>query len=95
MSATMTTSKRSLRPRLWGLAFSLLLIPAIAMQFTAEMNWGPEDFIAGAVLIGLAGLGIELALRLFRSPRARLVGMAGVLFLFVLVWAELAVGIFT
>lgn len=95
MSATMTTSKRSLRPRLWALAFSLLLIPAIAMQFTAEMNWGPEDFIAGAVLIGLAGLGIELALRLFRSPRARLVGIAGVLFLFVLVWAELAVGIFT
>jgi hypothetical protein len=29
----------------------LLMIPAIAMQFSDEMNWGPGDFlVAGALL---------------------------------------------
>ena len=88
-------SSLPLRRVLWLLAFAVLLVPAVAMQFTAEVNWGPEDFLVAALLIGLAGLGIELALRWWRAPRARLLAVAGVLFLFLLVWAELAVGIFT
>lgn len=72
----------------------LLLIPAVAMQFTGQMNWGKEDFLAAAVLIGGAGLGIELAVRMIKSRSAMFAAIAGVLLAMLIVWAELAVGIF-
>ena len=84
-----------LRFALWSFAGLLLLIPAVAMQFTAQMNWGREDFLAAAVLIGGAGLGVELAVRLIKSRKAMLFAIAGVLAGLLLVWAELAVGIFS
>lgn len=79
----------------WGLAGAILLVPLVAMAFTAEMNWGAEDFLAAAVLLGGFGLAFELAVRVTRNPIVRTVtGLAlGVLLL--LVWAELAVGIFS
>lgn len=83
-----------LRLALWGFAGLLLLVPAVAMQFTPVVNWGAEDFIAAAVLIGGAGLGIELAVRLVKSRTAMFALIAGVIALMLLVWAELAVGIF-
>lgn len=83
-----------LRLALWSLAGLLLLIPAVAMQVSAQMNWGKEDFLAAAVLIGGAGLGIELAVRLIKSRRAMMFAIAGVLAVLMLAWAELAVGIF-
>lgn len=84
-----------LRLSLWGFAGLLLLIPAIVMQFTPEVNWGPEDFIAAAVLIGGAGLGIELTVRFVMSRSAMFALIVGVLALMLLVWAELAVGNFS
>jgi hypothetical protein len=84
-----------LRLSLWGFAGLLLLIPAVAMQFSSQMNWGKEDFLAAAVLIGGAGLGIELAVRLIKSRNVLLIAIAGVLAVLLLVWAELAVGIFS
>ncbi|MBK7270939.1 MAG: hypothetical protein IPI07_16005 [Flavobacteriales bacterium] len=29
----------------WSLAALMLLFPVVAMQFTDEVNWGPEDFL--------------------------------------------------
>lgn len=84
-----------LRLALWAFAGLLLLIPAVAMQFTPEVNWDKEDFLAAAVLLGGAGLGIELAVRLIRSRRVMMLAIAGVLAVLLLVWAELAVGIFS
>lgn len=72
----------------------ILLIPLIAMQFTDKVNWTPGDFvIAGALLLG-TGLLCELALRKVKkiSHRIRLCG--AILIVFLLVWAELAVGLF-
>ncbi len=83
-----------LRLALWGFAGLLLLIPAVAMQFTTEVRWGKEDFLAAAVLLGGAGLGIELAVRLIKSRRVMFAVIAIVLLALLLVWAELAVGIF-
>lgn len=74
----------------WGLAAALLLLPAIAMQFTSEVNWGPEDFLAAALLLGTAGLGLELTARL---PRWRLVAGCCVVGAVLLMWLELAVGL--
>ena len=70
----------------------ILLIPLIAMQFTNEVNWTLSDFvIAGALLFG-TGLMFVLAARKTSKYRA-LIGFALVAAL-LLVWVELAVGIF-
>lgn len=73
---------------------ALLLIPLIAMQFTEEVNWSPGDFVVmGGLLFG-TGLMIDLVLRKVKGtfPRIAICGL--VLFVLLLVWAELAVGIF-
>jgi hypothetical protein len=72
----------------------LLLIPFIAMQFTNEVNWSIFDFaIMGGMLTG-TGLLIELTLRIVKSWQNRLIICGVVFVLFLLVWAEIAVGIF-
>lgn len=94
--ATGQSPNRKLNWRVLGWSFAVLLlcIPAVAMQFTREVNWGPEDFLAAALLIGLAGLGFELAARLSRGRAVRWIVAGAVLLGVLLVWAELAVGIF-
>lgn len=78
----------------WGLAALILAVPAAAMLFTREVNWGPGDFIIAAGLLGLTGLAIELGVRAARSAAARWLIAAAALMLMLVVWAELAVGIF-
>ena len=72
----------------------LLLIPLIAMQFTAEVNWTFLDFIvAGFLLLG-TGLLTELVLRKVKTVKYRIAIIMTLLLLLILIWAELAVGIF-
>jgi hypothetical protein len=82
------------RAAMWGAVATALLAPAVAMRFTEEVAWGPEDFaFAGVLLIGGAVL-FELAARKLRKP-VHLVAVGGLLALVVaLIWAEAAVGIF-
>jgi hypothetical protein len=77
----------------WGLAAGLLLLPAVAMQFTSEVDWGPEDFVAFGLMLLAACGAIELAMRMSRSVAYRLGAGVAVLAHFLLVWADLAVGI--
>lgn len=72
----------------------LLLIPLTAMQFTTEVNWKPMDFVAAGVLLLTAGLACEAILRLVKSLWWRIAAVGFVLMVLLLVWAELAVGIF-
>lgn len=72
----------------------ILLIPFIAMQFTDEVNWTLFDFlIAGGLLLG-TGLVIELVLRTVTKRVHRITICAAMIILLLLIWAELAVGIF-
>lgn len=83
--------------RLVGLLLSiplLLLIPLIAMQYSAEVKWKLFDFIVAAGLLLTGGLLVELVLRKATTRRSRILLCAAVLIGFLLVWAELAVGIF-
>ncbi|MEN9933134.1 MAG: hypothetical protein RIS17_1707 [Pseudomonadota bacterium] len=84
-------SAPTIRKAGWSLAAALLLAPAIAMQLTSEMNWGPGDFVAAALIIGGIGLGLEGAARL--QGRTRLIAGALAVMAGLAVWAELAVGI--
>ncbi|HZH44910.1 MAG TPA: hypothetical protein VEY50_12585 [Lysobacter sp.] len=77
----------------WGTAALILLLPAVAMQFTDEVNWDETDFIVmGALLFAACGT-YELAARTMRDGFYRAgVGVA-VVAAFLLVWINLAVGI--
>ncbi len=73
---------------------SLLLIPLLAMQFTEEVHWTLSDFVvAGALLMG-TGLMVDLVLRKVTQTKYRIALCAAILIGLLLVWAELAVGIF-
>jgi len=75
-------------------AVILLLIPFVAMQFTNEVKWKVQDFLIMGVMLFSTGLACELVMRKVKSIRNRILICAGVLVMFFLVWAELAVGIF-
>lgn len=72
----------------------LLLIPAIAMQFTNEVNWETSDFIIAAALLYGTGLACEVILRTVTKPIHRIIICGIVVVALLLVWAEMAVGIF-
>lgn len=81
------------RLAVWGAAMVVLVLPAVAMVFTDEMNWGPGDFVAfGALLLCACGAW-ELALRLTRNPALRIVAGVAIGAVFFLVWLQLAVGL--
>lgn len=93
MSARLGLAPRT-RALLWGVIATLILLPAIAMPFTAEVNWGPEDFVAAAILLGGTGLALEVAARVLVDPRKRVLAALAIIGTLLVVWAELAVGIF-
>lgn len=72
----------------------ILAIPAVAMQFTSEVNWSIADFIVAGILLSAACVGLEWILRTVANKRHRWLWIAGLVVLFVLIWAELAVGVF-
>jgi hypothetical protein len=72
---------------------ALLSVPLIAMQFTAEVDWSPSDFIIMGTLIFLTGLGIDFAWR--KVGKYKALAVAVIIFLFLWIWAEFAVGVFT
>ena len=72
----------------------LLLIPFIAMQFNSGVNWSPVDFLVMGILLLGVGLMGELVFRKVKSTEYRIILCAALLVAFLLVWAEIAVGIF-
>lgn len=92
MKTTMTEYRSAIGLTL--VAACILLAPLLAMQITDDVVWGLADFaVVGALLFG-AVLMYELAARKVRTIEHRAaVGLALVAVL-ILVWAELAVGVF-
>ena len=82
------------RIAMWGTIAFLLVLPAIAMCFTREVNWDAIDFLAAAVLLVGGGLAYEFASRTIRDRRWRMVAAGALLLLVALIWAQGAVGIF-
>ena len=72
----------------------LLLIPLIAMQFTDEVNWSLFDFIVAGILLLGTGLMAELVMRKVNKIEYRVVIIVAILAALLLIWVELAVGIF-
>lgn len=72
----------------------LLLIPFIAMQVSAAVQWTLGDFVVAGALLLTTGLLIELVLRKVTQRRHRILLCLIVLLVLLLTWAELAVGLF-
>lgn len=71
-------------------AVALLLLPAIAMQFTTEVNWTSSDFIFAAIFLTIAATAFEVTMRLSKNHSQQITFGAMVTFGFVLLWAFLA-----
>ncbi len=77
-----------------AIIIALLLIPLLAMQFTQEVQWSPRDFLVMGVLLLVVGILCELIFRKVEKASNRIFFCIGILLVFLLIWAELAVGIF-
>lgn len=78
---------------MWGGAAVLLLIPAVAMQFTNEVNWDETDFIVMGAMLAIACGTLELAVRASGDLAYRAAAAIAVVAAFLLIWINLAVGI--
>ena len=94
MTAHTATTRRSRLTRM-ALAVALLLsIPLIGTLIGDEVQWGPGDFVViGGLLIG-AGLVYEFMVRGISNVRQRVAIAALLVGAVLLIWAELAVGLF-
>lgn len=78
------------------IVLAMLAIPLVAMQFTDEVVWTASDFMLAALLLFGAGSMLRFVwtrANLRSSHRSLLLGLIVIGLL--LLWAELAVGLFT
>ena len=73
---------------------TILLIPLIAMQLTNEVNWSLFDFIIMGAMLTITGLLGEIIFKKVKKYKHRVASYVVVAIIFLLIWVELAVGIF-
>lgn len=76
----------------WGAVAALLLAPLVAMQFTSEVDWDETDFIVMGFILGSLGLALEFMVSRSHSIAYRIASGIAILAAFLLIWANLAVG---
>jgi hypothetical protein len=82
-----------LRMLMWIGAACLLLLPAVAMQFTTDVAWTARDFMTWGTMLFVACGTYELAFRMSGNTAYRAAVGIAVLGAFLTVWFNLAVGI--
>ncbi|MBP6576045.1 MAG: hypothetical protein KA796_11795 [Chryseobacterium sp.] len=87
-----TTNQRSVL--LFSIPFVLLSIPLIAMQFTKEVKWTLSDFLIMGILMFATVFTIDFVLKKVKTFKSRLILVLGIIALLLIIWAEMAVGIF-
>ena len=73
---------------------ALLLLPFIASFLTEEINWSLLDYIMMALLLAFFATAIVFITNKFENLLARKIAIIIIFLVFLLIWAELAVGIF-
>ena len=76
----------------WGIAAFLLLLPFVAMRFTAAVQWTGSDFVFMGILLGSVVLGFEFLVRRSNSLAYRVGAAAAIVTGFLTVWVNGAVG---
>ncbi|MFN4885363.1 MAG: hypothetical protein ACK5EW_08900 [Bacteroidota bacterium] len=73
----------------------LLCIPLIEMMDgNSQVNWSIFDFIVAFILLTAVGFSMEWVFRKIQNKRYKIALGILILLLFILLWGELAVGIF-
>lgn len=75
-------------------SIALLLIPLIGTIFIDQFDWDAFDFLVAAIILIGFSLLIEFICRKTKPRYLRVALMALLSLFFMLLWAELAVGIF-
>ena len=70
------------------------MIPLLAMQFTEDVNWSIYDFVVMGFLLLFFSLGIDLTMKKVKNQNVKILYVVLTILIFLLIWAELAVGIF-
>ena len=72
----------------------LLLIPFIGMKYSNEVKWSLNDFIIMGVILLSFGIIINKIIYHVVAFNKRVILISTLIILFLLLWAELAVGLF-
>ncbi len=76
-----------------GIVILILLIPFIAMQFDNGSSWSVFDFVLAGVVLFVIGSVIDLAIQ--KAGKYKVWVIAAIVLVFLWLWVELAVGLFT
>ena len=90
----MMTTQKQTSVFIYLAATVLLAVPLIAMQFTTEVNWTISDFVIAAALLFTTAFSVDFVLKKVKTFKSRLLLIFGILAFLILIWAEMAVGIF-
>lgn len=82
------------RTLIFAAAGILLALPALNMMLGGDVSWSVFDFVIGGILLFGTAFALNFALDRISSTRNRVLAAGAILLVLVLVWAELAVGIF-
>lgn len=64
------------------------------MSITDKINWSPFDFIIMGFLLTILGAGINFVINYTKNFENRILYIGILVLIFLLIWAELSVGIF-
>ncbi|WP_367174834.1 hypothetical protein [uncultured Chryseobacterium sp.] len=87
-----TQKQRSIA--IYATALTILAIPLIGMQFTNEINWSGFDFLIAGILLFTTAFVIDFIMTKVKMESKRFLYIAAAVIVLILLWAELAVGIF-
>jgi hypothetical protein len=72
----------------------LLFLPLVGMLISDEVNWSVFDFLIMGLLILSFSFGVKQVINKIKIVKYRVLLIGVIFLLFLLIWAELAVGIF-
>ena len=72
----------------------LLVIPIIGTLVSDAVNWSLFDFLVMGLLLLVLGFGIHIVRSKIRSRNLQILSVGLLIVVFLLLWAELAVGVF-
>lgn len=73
---------------------TLLAIPLFGTIFFKQVNWSVFDFLIMGSLLLIIGLGVHFIVEKIKNKKQRWVYLIYLILIFLILWAELAVGIF-
>ena len=75
-------------------ALSPLLVPLVANQISEQVNWNAMDFIIMGTFLIFSAYWIQKVIKKIKSKSKKVVFIGLIMLIFLLLWIEMAVGIF-